>query len=575
MSEEFLTSIYAIEERIRSKRPCHTLFYDKKSEKLAPLLELAKTFGIPSQEISREQLKEYDAFHVALSIPAETLTGGTRWLKSKIKRLISQPRATILLLDGITDVHNIGAILRSCALFSVDLVIYPERRSASGDSDIVAKVSAGGSEIVEHGAIVNLNYAITLLKESGFWIYGAHMQGTSIKDRSHQQQKIPSHYALFLGAEGKGLSLQVRKSCDELLSIPTSQALNSLNVSVAAGILLYSLQTNRITEKNTSFPSHQGKEDESKLQGERNFSDRPQRRDSERNFSDRPQRRDRERNFSDRPQRRDSERNFSDRPQRRDRERNFSDRPQRRDSERNSFDRPQRRDSERNFSDRPQRRDSERNFSDRPQRRDSERNSFDRPQRRDSERNFSDRPQRRDRERNSFDRPQRRDSERNFSDRPQRRDSERNSFDRPQRRDSERNFSDRPQRRDRERNSFDRPQRRDSEHNFSDRPQRRDRERNFSDRPQRRDSERNSFDRPQRRDSERNSFDRPQRRDSERDSSANHRRSDHSTNKNKRASLAHDEKRKTKVTGIERRKDHDQFTHPQRKPRSVQRKREK
>ncbi|NIZ47306.1 23S rRNA (guanosine(2251)-2'-O)-methyltransferase RlmB [Entomospira nematocerorum] len=516
MSEEFLTSIYAIEERIRSKRPCHTLFYDKKSEKLAPLLELAKTFGIPSQEITRNQLKEYGAFHVALSIPEETLTGGTRWLKNKIKHLVSQPRATVLLLDGITDVHNVGAILRSSALFGVDLVVYPERRSASGDSDIVAKVSAGGSEIIEHGAIVNLNYATTLLKESGFWIYGAHMQGTSLKDRDQQQQKIPSHYALFLGAEGKGLSLQVRKSCDELLSIPTNEALNSLNVSVAAGILLYNLQVNRLTSKKTSFPVQQDKD------RDRNFSDRPQRGDRDRNFSDRPQRGDRDRNFSDRPQRGDRDRNFSDRPQRGDRDRNFSDRPQRGDRDRNFSDRPQRGDRDRNFSDRPQRGDRDRNFS-------------DRPQRGDRDRNFSDRPQRGDRDRNFSDRPQRGDRDRNFSDRPQRGDRDRNFSDRPQRGDRDRNFSDRPQRGDRDRN-------------FSDRPQRGDRDRNFSDKPQ--------------------------RRDRERDSSSHSRHSDHAPRAKRSATGRHDQ-HKTKAPGLERRKDHDQFTHPQRKPRSVQRKREK
>lgn len=166
--EEFLTSAHAIEERIRAKHPANTLYYDKESEKNAPLLRLAKLFGIPSKEVSREELKSYGAFHVALSIPQESLKGGTQWLKQQIKTLRALPKASILLLDSITDVHNIGAILRSSALFGVDLVIYPERRSASGDHDIVSRVSAGGSEVVNHGAIVNLNYAIDLLKENGF-----------------------------------------------------------------------------------------------------------------------------------------------------------------------------------------------------------------------------------------------------------------------------------------------------------------------------------------------------------------------------------------------------------------------
>lgn len=240
--EEFLTSVYAIEERIRSKRPTNMLYYSKKNDKTKHLISLAERFNVSSKEVSREEIREYGAFYVALSIPAESLKGGTQWLKQEIKKLKDLPLATIVLLDGITDTHNIGAILRSCVLFDVNLVIYPERRAASGDGNIISRISAGGSEIINHGTVVNLNYAIQLLKENGFWIYGTDLTGTNIRTLERDSKKIAKHYALVLGSEHKGLSNQVKLNCDEILTIPINKTLNSLNVSVANGIFLYALQ---------------------------------------------------------------------------------------------------------------------------------------------------------------------------------------------------------------------------------------------------------------------------------------------------------------------------------------------
>jgi len=140
----------------------------------------------------------------------------------------------VLLLDGVTDPHNFGAILRSADQFAVDLVIIPGKRSA-GENATVRKTSAGASEyvpVIED----NLARSIDALKKNGFWVYGADMDG-----KPCMSQDLKGKIALILGSEGKGISRLLAEKCDGLIKIPSSGHVDSFNVSVACGILLYEI----------------------------------------------------------------------------------------------------------------------------------------------------------------------------------------------------------------------------------------------------------------------------------------------------------------------------------------------
>ncbi|MDL2257933.1 23S rRNA (guanosine(2251)-2'-O)-methyltransferase RlmB [Eubacteriales bacterium OttesenSCG-928-K08] len=145
---------------------------------------------------------------------------------------LSQP-PFVLLLDEITDPHNLGSMLRSAACAGVHGVILPKRRSASITA-AVAKASAGAVEYVKVAKVSNLNNAIARLKQAGVWIAGADMQGTPMT-----KSDIRGPLALVIGSEGEGLSRLVRENCDYLISIPMCGKIDSLNASVAAAILMF------------------------------------------------------------------------------------------------------------------------------------------------------------------------------------------------------------------------------------------------------------------------------------------------------------------------------------------------
>lgn len=146
----------------------------------------------------------------------------------------------LVLLDGIEDPHNLGAILRTCEGAGVDGIFIPEHRAA-GLNETVAKTSAGAVEYVRVARVTNLVPLIDQLKERGLWIVGA--EGGSSTIYSNFDFKIP--LALVLGGEGKGIRRLVRERCDALVSIPMRGQLNSLNVSVAAGIVLFEVLRQR------------------------------------------------------------------------------------------------------------------------------------------------------------------------------------------------------------------------------------------------------------------------------------------------------------------------------------------
>lgn len=149
--------------------------------------------------------------------------------------------ALVLALDGVTDPHNLGAILRSAAAAAVDGVILPERRSAAVNETVV-RASAGTAGRVSVCRVVNLGRALDELKEAGAWIYGLAAGSGS---RDYLAEPFDRATVLVLGAEGEGLHLKIQERCDGLLHIPMPGGIESLNVSAAAAVTLFRVLARR------------------------------------------------------------------------------------------------------------------------------------------------------------------------------------------------------------------------------------------------------------------------------------------------------------------------------------------
>ena len=149
---------------------------------------------------------------------------------------ISKDEKIVLLLDHLEDPHNFGAIIRTCEARGIKSVIIPKDRSVAVN-DTVMKTSAGALNRVNIIMVPNLVNAINKLKDDGFFIYASAMDGRDYKKVSYTDRVV-----LIIGNEGKGISKIVRDNSDEIISIPMIGSINSLNASVAAGILMYGIE---------------------------------------------------------------------------------------------------------------------------------------------------------------------------------------------------------------------------------------------------------------------------------------------------------------------------------------------
>ena len=145
----------------------------------------------------------------------------------------------VVLLDGITDPHNLGAIIRSAHCAGAHGVIIPKRGSA-GLNPACVKAAAGATEYVKTARVTNLSQTIEEIKQKNVWVYAADMGGQSIYEAD-----LSGPLALVIGSEGEGVSRLVRETCDGALSIPMKGRIDSLNASVAAGIMLFEAARHR------------------------------------------------------------------------------------------------------------------------------------------------------------------------------------------------------------------------------------------------------------------------------------------------------------------------------------------
>jgi 23S rRNA (guanosine2251-2'-O)-methyltransferase len=244
----YLTGFHAIEERIKSGRPCGSLLVARPGPRARELTVLANERRIRIDRVGTVELDRLAPDHrgIALEVDEAGLEAdiSLEEFLEGLERNGEGVRKDILVtvLDEITDPHNYGAILRSCDQFGVDLVITRHRRIAK-HAETIAKTSAGASAWVPQAETANLPRAVNGLKEAGFWIYGADMEGEDASSRD-----LRGRTAIILGGEGTGISRFLKESCDAMISIPSFGRVNSLNVSVAAGVLFYEVTRQRKTK---------------------------------------------------------------------------------------------------------------------------------------------------------------------------------------------------------------------------------------------------------------------------------------------------------------------------------------
>lgn len=223
-------------EALKSGREIDKIFIKKGQPdgSLRPLVKKARDRGIIISEVDKKKLDELSGGENHQGVVAFVSEIKYKTIDDILK--IAEDRGEspfVIILDRITDPHNIGAIIRTAECAGAHGVIMPKRASAP-INEIVAKTSAGAVEYANICKVTNLASTIDTLKEKGLWITGADMNGESMYDID-----FTGGVGLVIGSEGEGISRLVREKCDFIASIPMKGEVSSLNASVAAGILMY------------------------------------------------------------------------------------------------------------------------------------------------------------------------------------------------------------------------------------------------------------------------------------------------------------------------------------------------
>jgi 23S rRNA (guanosine2251-2'-O)-methyltransferase len=240
-----LTGIHAVREALEAGSPFDRIVIAKgrQDTRVEEIVQLARSRGIAVRFEDRGQLdrlantREHQGV-VAIAAAREAAT-----LEDILERAnhSKSQQGLIVLLDGVEDPHNLGAIIRTALAAGAHGVVIPERRAA-GLTDTVARASAGALAHLPVAKVTNLVRAMEELKEAGYWLVGLDEAG----EKSYTEVDYTSPIGIVMGGEGDGLHELTRKRCDFVVSLPTSGPVKSLNVSVATGVVLFEALRQRI-----------------------------------------------------------------------------------------------------------------------------------------------------------------------------------------------------------------------------------------------------------------------------------------------------------------------------------------
>ncbi len=226
-------------EAIKANKQIKKVFVQDNSEVLNKMQQFCLKNHLELTILSSSKLKElFGANHQGLVIEVNDYQYVA--LDDLLKTLKAKDNATVAILDGLEDPHNLGAIMRTADATAIDGIIIPKNRSVSLNAT-VAKVSTGAIEYVKVSKVTNLVQAINKLKDAGFWIVGLDMDGA----RDYKDYDYLGKTAIVIGSEGFGLSRLVKENCDLKISIPMLGHVTSLNASVSASIIFYEILRKR------------------------------------------------------------------------------------------------------------------------------------------------------------------------------------------------------------------------------------------------------------------------------------------------------------------------------------------
>jgi 23S rRNA (guanosine2251-2'-O)-methyltransferase len=229
--------VHPVLEALRARQPLNRVLIAQGAARprLQEIIDLCRELAVPVRFEPRETLDR-----VAGSAQHQGVVAlGAAGPHIAIEDLPADAKL-VVVLDGVEDPHNLGAIVRTAHAAGADALIIPERRAA-GLTETVAKAAAGALEHLPVARVTNISRTLEILKTRGFWIYGLDERGATDYDRANYA--VPT--AFVLGGEGKGLHELVKKHCDALVRIPLAGRIASLNVSVAAGIVLFDWKRRR------------------------------------------------------------------------------------------------------------------------------------------------------------------------------------------------------------------------------------------------------------------------------------------------------------------------------------------
>jgi len=249
---QFIYGLHAVDGLLRNKpKSVQRLWVQsgREDKRIAALVALAQNQGVPVARQPRQDLdgmvsgRHQGVVAEALDTPVAGDTNQSNlWQEQDLLRLVDNKEGPLLLLvlDGVTDPHNLGACLRSADAAGVDAVVVPKDKSADL-TPIVRKVACGAAEVVPFVRVTNISRTLQALQERGVWLYGT--AGES--EKSIYDSDLSGSIALVMGAEGSGLRRLTREQCDFLVNLPMSGSVSSLNVSVATGICLFEIVRQR------------------------------------------------------------------------------------------------------------------------------------------------------------------------------------------------------------------------------------------------------------------------------------------------------------------------------------------
>ena len=235
-----LLGVHAVTEALRAGRDIQRVIIarGRKSGPTGMVVEECRRRGITPRFESRESLDRLAQTTKHQGVVAVVSGGRAQNLEQVLDNITGA--GLIVVLDGVQDPHNLGAVVRSAHAAGADAVVIPERRSA-GVTEAASKASAGAVEYIPVISVKNINHTLDQLKKSNFWLYGLDESGS----QSYLEADYAGNVGLVLGSEGSGLHRLTAEKCDFLVRIPVAGPIASLNVSVAAGVALFEIVRRR------------------------------------------------------------------------------------------------------------------------------------------------------------------------------------------------------------------------------------------------------------------------------------------------------------------------------------------